>query len=529
MSERSMRTGSSASAGWSVSRVRELGVAAGVLAALAVAGASSAQLADGFGSLAARLGPQMPTGAGIGFGIVEAREGSPDTGAWGPNPANYPNQTITFMSGTTGASGHANMVLSNALQRAPGVTSVWSWEALDWLQAGFLRFGSGAAPANPPATLRVFNHSWIAGGVDAPTGNEAMRRLDFQVTRDGTMECVGTSNGTTHGTPVILATTFNGITIGHPNGARADTPSGGFDGPGRMKPDLVVASVDASSTATPRAAAGAVLLLDTALTVPPLSTDSRARRSEVIKACLLAGADRTEAWTNAPVAKGPNRGRTARPLDFGWGAGFLNIDRSHRILTAGRQFGSTVVPAGTSIAAAGWDLVGVAENGSRYWRFILHEEVDEVAVAATWHRTVASNFASWSLMDVDLTLHRVVGSTLLPLTGADGLERFDAGNVVSESLVDNVELLVVRGLAAGQYVIEARRKPGATSRDVAVAWIMPETQAPARPADLNGDGVVDGADLGLLLLNWGKGGTGDVNGDGVVDGADLGLLLQDWG
>lgn len=529
MSDRSMRLGCEVPAGPLGSRLHGIALAAGALAVLAAAGSVSGQLPDGFGSLAARLGPQMPTGAGIGFGIVEAREGSAETGPWGPNPANYPNQTITFMSGTTGASGHANMVLSNALQRAPGVTSVWSWEALDWLQAGFLRFGSGVAPSSPPATLRVFNHSWIAGGVDAPTGNEAMRRLDFQVNRDSSVQAVGTGNNFGGGTPVILASTFNGITIGHPNGARADTPSGGFDGPGRMKPDLVVASSGASSVATPIAAAGAVLLLETALTVPPLSTDSRARRSEVIKACLLAGADRTEAWTNAPVSKGANRGRTARPLDFGWGAGFLNIDRSHRILTAGRQFGSTVVPAAPSIAAAGWDLVGVAENGSRYWRFILHEDVEEFAVAATWHRTVASNFASWSLMDIDLILHRVVGSTLLPLTGDDGLERFDAGNVISESLVDNIELLMVRGLAAGQYVIEARRKPGATSRDVAVAWIMPETQAPARPADLNGDGVVDGADLGLLLVNWGKSGTGDINGDGIVDGADLGLLLQDWG
>jgi len=49
-------------------------------------------------------------------------------------------------------------------------------------------------------------------------------------------------------------------------------------------------------------------------------------------------------------------------------------------------------------------------------------------------------------------------------------------------------------------------------------------------ADLNGDGVVDGADLGLLLGAWGSsGGPADLNGDGVVDGADLGVLLGGWG
>jgi len=49
-------------------------------------------------------------------------------------------------------------------------------------------------------------------------------------------------------------------------------------------------------------------------------------------------------------------------------------------------------------------------------------------------------------------------------------------------------------------------------------------------ADLNNDGVVDGADLGLFLGDWGGGATpADLNADGIVDGADLGLLLGDWG
>jgi hypothetical protein len=54
-----------------------------------------------------------------------------------------------------------------------------------------------------------------------------------------------------------------------------------------------------------------------------------------------------------------------------------------------------------------------------------------------------------------------------------------------------------------------------------------------RPSpDLNGDGQVDGADLGLLLTAWsGEPGESpaDLNADGVVDGADLGELLTAWG
>lgn len=49
------------------------------------------------------------------------------------------------------------------------------------------------------------------------------------------------------------------------------------------------------------------------------------------------------------------------------------------------------------------------------------------------------------------------------------------------------------------------------------------------PADLDGDGIVDGSDLGILLSNWGGDGDGDLNQDGLVDGADLGELLGAWG
>ena len=52
---------------------------------------------------------------------------------------------------------------------------------------------------------------------------------------------------------------------------------------------------------------------------------------------------------------------------------------------------------------------------------------------------------------------------------------------------------------------------------------------PARPADINGDGVVNGTDLTFILSQWGSAGSADVNSDGTVDGADLTLVLSDWG
>ena len=50
------------------------------------------------------------------------------------------------------------------------------------------------------------------------------------------------------------------------------------------------------------------------------------------------------------------------------------------------------------------------------------------------------------------------------------------------------------------------------------------------PADLDGDGVVGGADLAILLAKWNTSDAeGDLDGSGRVDGADLTQLLAAWG
>ena len=54
------------------------------------------------------------------------------------------------------------------------------------------------------------------------------------------------------------------------------------------------------------------------------------------------------------------------------------------------------------------------------------------------------------------------------------------------------------------------------------------TQVGRVTADLDGNGRVDGGDLGLLVANWENAGCGDLNEDGIVDGADLGLLIAAW-
>lgn len=71
--------------------------------------------------------------------------------------------------------------------------------------------------------------------------------------------------------------------------------------------------------------------------------------------------------------------------------------------------------------------------------------------------------------------------------------------------------------------------------DLAVQWVLDnligDPGSPC-PADLTGDGAVDGADLAVLLGAWGAcdgNCPADLTGDDAVDGADLAVLLGAWG
>ncbi|MDE0889649.1 MAG: hypothetical protein OSA40_09350 [Phycisphaerales bacterium] len=70
---------------------------------------------------------------------------------------------------------------------------------------------------------------------------------------------------------------------------------------------------------------------------------------------------------------------------------------------------------------------------------------------------------------------------------------------------------------------------GTTFSRLVVEWFL-DRPKPGEPGDLNGDGRVDAADLGLLLTAWGRcsGCSADLDGDGQVGGSDLGLMIALW-
>jgi hypothetical protein len=66
-----------------------------------------------------------------------------------------------------------------------------------------------------------------------------------------------------------------------------------------------------------------------------------------------------------------------------------------------------------------------------------------------------------------------------------------------------------------------------TVTSLIIAGKGPSAPPTSNPADLNGDGLVDGSDLGILLGAW-ETVVGDIDGDGTTDGLDLGLMLAEW-
>ena len=64
---------------------------------------------------------------------------------------------------------------------------------------------------------------------------------------------------------------------------------------------------------------------------------------------------------------------------------------------------------------------------------------------------------------------------------------------------------------------------------VAVCLLALPAMAQSCLGDLDRNRQVNGADLGILLGQWGQTGSGDLDGNGIVGGADLGLLLGVWG
>tara|TARA_Y100000589_G_scaffold1460_1_gene1281 strand:- start:12712 stop:14277 length:1566 start_codon:yes stop_codon:yes gene_type:complete len=491
----------------------------------------------GLDALLERLGPDaMPTGVGVRLGQVEADQ----SGNYAPDETNsqFTDKTFHYRSGATGASSHATNVCQwmcgSQWGPASGVTDIDCWSLSDWCLDGFLKanYNDTVAPAGTPSLIKNFNLSWIGSFGSVNNNQKVLRRADFVVQRDNVMMCHGVANAGQDNIP-LMTCMFNGLSVGKRNGEHltADTMAG-LEGGGRMRPEIV-GPLGTSSAATGLVSGAVALLTETVRDDDTL--DSQAEDTEVIKALLLAGATHIahqEPWSNGAVVSGAQRGTSVRPLDDTVGAGMLNVDRSHRMLTAGRTWGGIYAGSPAAAGLHGWDQAFCLSGNSRWWSFSLDGRVDNATIVATWNRIVNDDFSGYGFGNVDLFLWRLDDSgDYRTLVGDGGLGVFEAGNVTSESDVDNVELLSVDGLAPGNYVLELRHlSSGVPSITAGVAWYLSDPEPVDVDGDANGDGTVGVEDLLLVIAEWNcqSGCTADLTEDGVVDVSDLLTVIAYW-
>lgn len=100
------------------------------------------------------------------------------------------------------------------------------------------------------------------------------------------------------------------------------------------------------------------------------------------------------------------------------------------------------------------------------------------------------------------------------------------GSVVNDAVGRAFFALTSAGQSLGAPI-----DPGILKRSSTTPRIRVFSSMCLLAGDINGDGIVNGADLGILLVAWGvphQPGA-DLNQDGSVDAADLGILLAAWG
>ena len=196
---------------------------------------------------------------------------------------------------------------------------------------------------------------------------------------------------------------------------------------------------------------------------------------------------------------------------------------------------TAVVNAGD--AADGRYIVGtnVTNNGNGTYRYeyaVLN--LNSHAAGASFSVPVPAGVVITNAGFKDIAYHsgEAYNSTDWAFANSGGTARWQC----TETFAQNANANALRWSTMYNFWFDATSAPAAgdvsvgffrTSGSIAVASKVPS--APCAGGDLDCNGAVDGADLGVMLANWGGSGASDLDGNGVVDGGDLGILLSRWG
>lgn len=188
------------------------------------------------------------------------------------------------------------------------------------------------------------------------------------------------------------------------------------------------------------------------------------------------------------------------------------------------------VPAGSTIRSATLvlDVAADIDNPFANPRFFVHP------VLVPWQET-----STWNSMGGGLSVGSDIGPAIGDFLGdnvrdGDTMRRVDITSlaqawsngqsnwgiaILPEIIAGNDEGIEIWTSESGNPLLRPRLE---------VVFDLPP--APPTP-DLNGDGIVNSADLGLLIAAWNQTGANpaDLNLDDIVNSADLGLLISAWG
>jgi hypothetical protein len=198
-----------------------------------------------------------------------------------------------------------------------------------------------------------------------------------------------------------------------------------------------------------------------------------AERAEVIKATLMAGADRTSPRLSYGYTVDTNNGLNSR-----YGAGELNIYQSYHILAAGEQNSAEDDPGtGGLIGPAGFDYdpqfggaSGSNQEGSYYFSTDLSDST--LTASLVWHIYInggtGTNFDGTAILyDLDLVLYDITDTN-------DWLEK-----AFSSSDVDNTENLWVDLNPNRDYLLQVVAGTGEDFLwDYGLAWMVTSTPVP---------------------------------------------------
>lgn len=433
---------------------------------LVSANTATAGLKDdvGWSALSARLGPSMPSGAGVSVLHVEGTISAPPSTYVAPVPTTttplpasfvgtgaYAGQTFTLHSASSGnSSSHARGVaggwyhLTTGL--SPGVTNVQCILNSDFVDR------VNAETLGQISTDPVQNHSWVIPDPASISTRNFLRKYDQYLSGNGIIAMVGLANWNTPdvaGIPPGLAPAYHVISVGRSDGLhKTGTTPAGLDGTGRMKPDLVSVGSppDQATSWSTGAVSGAVTLLWQGLVTNHPGVTG-AHRAMAAKAIAIAGADKTKfpLW---------QRASTTTPYDAMWGAGEVDVLRSWEILSGGQ--------AGPgSVTSHGWQAETPPNNTATRTRAftVPPGKFATFSCALTWNRTFQG--PNPSLRDLGLVLRR----TSAPSGTIDP----------SNSTVDNVEYIHRYHLPAGSYEFDITNLDQTAH---AIAWHLAITDGP---------------------------------------------------